>query len=93
MTKRHEEFLFGPLGAILAALEARPKVLGEICWGLRGAEGAAARAAGRVAAPGAPEAARPREAARSLARQLGIPVKEAYRRLLPDRGAGPRGKG
>jgi 16S rRNA (cytidine1402-2'-O)-methyltransferase len=93
MTKRHEEFLFGPLGGILAALEARPKVLGEVCWGIRGAEGAAARAADPVARPEAPEAARPREAARALARQLGIPVKEAYRRLLPDRAAGPRGKG
>jgi 16S rRNA C1402 (ribose-2'-O) methylase RsmI len=93
MTKRHEEFLFGPLAEILGSLEARPKVLGEVCWGVHGADRPAPRRAQRAEPPGEPEAASPREAARSLARRLGIPVKEAYRRLLADRDAGTRRRG
>ncbi len=94
MTKPHEEFFFGPLGRIRDALAARPKVLGEVCWGVRGAAGKPAcsvddldAALEEARATGLP----PREAARALARRCGLSAKEAYARLLGRGGA--KGKG
>jgi len=85
MTKPHEEFLFGPLSKIRTVLAARPKVLGEVCWGIRGAAGAPASSTGELEtalaearASGLP----PREAARALARRCGLSVKAAYAHLL-----------
>lgn len=91
MTKVHEEFLFGPLSAVAAALASRPRVLGEVCWGVCGATGKAPRAeedpgecVRRALASGAPL----REAARDLAERLRISSKEAYRLLLAARRGG-----
>jgi 16S rRNA (cytidine1402-2'-O)-methyltransferase len=94
LTKTHEEFFFGPLCAIRDALASRPKVLGEVCWGVRGAAqhpqtGAddPEAALAEVRAAGLP----PREAARELGRRCGLSVKEAYELLVqgrtPKRGA------
>ena len=87
MTKLHEEFLFGSLGAVLSTLETRPKVLGEICWGVAGVDGSATRAAQPEEA--LDRAARAilrkdlplRSSARELAEQFRLPMKDAYRML------------
>jgi len=85
MTKPYEEFLFAPLGAVLAELEARDTVRGEICWGVAGAveprpadspeqvrEAAAALLAQDIS---------PKQAARKLAHACGLTTKDAYATL------------
>jgi 16S rRNA (cytidine1402-2'-O)-methyltransferase len=97
MTKLHEEFLFGRLSEICRQLEERPKVLGEVCWGVRGNEpgGASPTAAiepalREISARGLP----PRKAARELASRCGLKVGDAYRILLERRsGADPGAAG
>ncbi len=88
MTKLHEEFLFGRLSEICRQLAERPKVLGEVCWGVRGSEpGGASPAAAiepalrEISARGLP----PRKAARELASRCGLKVGDAYRILLERR--------
>lgn len=88
MTKPHEEFLFGRLSDLRRELAARPRVLGEVCWGVRGSDPAQAggaegidEAVHDVAARGLP----PRQAARELARRTGLTVGEAYQVLLESR--------
>lgn len=84
MTKPHEEFLFGPLAEVGTNLAARPRVLGEVCWGVRGAE-----AGSRTAQMPLDQALkialgkdlRPREAAREAAALAGVDPKEAYAAL------------
>jgi 16S rRNA (cytidine1402-2'-O)-methyltransferase len=85
MTKPYEEFLFGPVSRVLAALEARPRVRGEVCWGLRGAD----RKAGRSEVPleeatreAAASGLAPREAAREIVRRCGVTAKEAYAAIV-----------
>lgn len=96
LTKAHEEFFFGSLSAIRDALSPRPKVLGEICWGVRGAAEVATAAAvdrdaalAEIRASGLP----PREAARELGRRCGLPAKEAYALLVQGRACAPRTRG
>ncbi len=81
MTKPHEEFLFAPLAEVLEVLAARPRVLGEVCWGIRGVEATLRipemdtdRALQEVRSLGLP----PRRAARELAKRCGLSTKEAY---------------
>jgi len=81
MTKPHEEFLFGPLAEIHQTLAARPRVLGEVSWGVRGAQPGGAMPTQEV--EDALETVRrlglpPRGAARELARRCGLDAKEAY---------------
>lgn len=91
MTKPHEEFWLAPLSRVLAALAARPRVLGEVCWGLRGAGPAAppaptpdglAAAVRAALAGGQP----PRQAAREVAARCGVSVREAYVALVAHKG-------
>ncbi|MBI5017070.1 MAG: 16S rRNA (cytidine(1402)-2'-O)-methyltransferase [Deltaproteobacteria bacterium] len=95
MTKTHEEFFFGTLTSVRATLAERPKVLGEVCWGVRGCPGPCpageedvADAVARALAAGIPL----KEAAKELAGTLRISAKEAYRQLLAQRQGdlGPR---
>jgi 16S rRNA C1402 (ribose-2'-O) methylase RsmI len=85
MTKPYEEFLFAPLGEVLAELQTRDAVRGEICWGVAGA--------GEPRPEDSPEALQaaaeallaqklpPKEAARELARRCGLTTKAAYAEL------------
>ncbi len=86
MTKAHEEFLFGPLSQILESLRARPRVRGEVCWGIRGISRRNSAGAkpdlDRVLREVAEEDLPPRQAARAIARRCGISAKEAYAALL-----------
>jgi len=90
MTKPYEEFLFGSLSEILSDLEGRPKILGEICWGVRGLSSAQARerffeeAARRDKKPFSEEIDKKgmKAAAKKLAKEKGIGTKEAYAFLL-----------
>jgi 16S rRNA C1402 (ribose-2'-O) methylase RsmI len=89
MTKPHEEFLFGPLAELLALLSRRPKVLGEVCWGVAGArpedrrpdEASLEGDLREVLGEGLPL----RDAARVLAARRSLSVKEAYALLLAAR--------
>ncbi len=89
MTKRHEEFLFGPLSRVKAVLSDRPRVLGEVCWGVRGA-------ARKPVAPGPGELERAvrdacdaglpaRETAREIGRRFGVPAKTVYRLVTAEK--------
>lgn len=92
LTKTHEEFFFGPLSRLREALASRPKVLGEVCWGVRGTtETPPAGARDRDAALAEIQAAGlpPREAARELGRRCGLPAKEAYELLVRSRASKP----
>lgn len=90
MTKTHEEFLFGDLSSVLHVLQARPKVLGEICWGLRGASARRAETGGppledvarQILEKGLPL----KEGAKLLSRRFPITAREAYATLLAARG-------
>ena len=91
MTKPYEEFLFAPLGEVLAQLEARDSVRGEICWGVAGASEPrpadspeqVREAAGVLLDQGLP----PKQAARELARRCGLTTKAAYTALRRQRDA------
>jgi 16S rRNA (cytidine1402-2'-O)-methyltransferase len=88
MTKPHEEFLFGPTSRVLTALDSRPKVRGEVCWGLRGANRKTARqqiSLEEALREGLDPDLPPREAAREVARRCGVTVKEAYAAILAHR--------
>lgn len=95
MTKSHEEFLFGTLASVHATLADRPKVLGEVCWGVRGAGSRPRPAAVETlteAARLAVEQDTPlRDAAKDLAARLGVTAKAAYRALLAAREHRPAG--
>ena len=91
MTKPYEEFLWGTLSYVHAALAARRRVRGEVCWAVRGTGGAAVSAhtppeqvLAELAGSGLP----PREAARELARRCGLTSAEAYRLVLEARRGG-----
>ncbi len=92
MTKPYEEFLFGTLSGILAALRGRDRVRGEVCWGVRGRDPRQPAgepldletAVSRVASRGLP----PRRAAKELAALAGISTDEAYRLLAARRNEG-----
>jgi 16S rRNA (cytidine1402-2'-O)-methyltransferase len=91
MTKPHEEFLFGSLSELHRDLVARSRVLGEICWGVRGAPPGSEAA--RQGVEDALQAVRdlalpPRLAARELARRSGLGAKEAYALLAGLAGTG-----
>jgi 16S rRNA (cytidine1402-2'-O)-methyltransferase len=84
MTKPHEEFLFAPLGAVLADLAARDRVRGEVCWGVAGAGEPPAASPGQVleaAAALLEQGLPPKPAARELARRCGLTTKAAYATL------------
>lgn len=86
MTKVHEEFLFGALSGVLEQLGRRPKVLGEVCWGVRGASARPAEgeaepleaAARRLVDEGLPL----KEGAKQLARRYPVAARTAYAALL-----------
>ena len=70
MTKPYEEFFFGPLSEISKELSSRDKVLGEVCWGIRGIK------------PGErPVTQEELEAAIAEALAAGLPVKKAAKEL------------
>ena len=88
MTKLHEEFLFGRLSEICRQLAERPKVLGEVCWGVRGKEPGEASPAAPIEPALREISGRdlpPRQAARELAARCGLKVGDAYRMLLEHR--------
>ncbi|GAB4263007.1 MAG: 16S rRNA (cytidine(1402)-2'-O)-methyltransferase [Deferrisomatales bacterium] len=92
MTKPHEEFLWGPLSQVRAALEGRPRVRGEICWGVRGAGRAGGGALLPLEAAVDQVLARdlaPRQAAREVSRLAGVSAKEAYAAVLAHKGRRP----
>ncbi len=105
MTKPHEEFWLAPLSEILAALAARPRVLGEVCWGVRGVrQPPPTMTLEEAIADALAEGLPPRQAARRAAEQCGASTREAYDRLVaareegedPDPGSGrgaPVGRG
>jgi 16S rRNA (cytidine1402-2'-O)-methyltransferase len=92
MTKPYEEFLFGPLSEVLATLESRPKVLGEVCWGVAGVRGeksaSAALSLEEEIAVLLKQGSPLRDAARTLAASRGLGAKEAYALLLAAKGRG-----
>lgn len=95
-TKLHEEYRRGHLSELRASLASRGEVRGEITLVVAGA--AQAQAQGRTAPAAEAEAAfarlvaeglTRREAVKELARRLGLPAREVYRRVektpLPSR--------
>ncbi|HXF57444.1 MAG TPA: 16S rRNA (cytidine(1402)-2'-O)-methyltransferase [Actinomycetota bacterium] len=94
LTKLHQEVLRGSLSEVLAELEARGEVRGEVVVvveGARGTERADPAEALRVARDLLARGARKREAARAASRRTGVPAGEVYRALLGEGGAGGRG--
>ena len=92
MTKVHEEFLFGRLSEVCRELAERPKVLGEVCWGVRGHDPAEASPAEQIGPALREISGRdlpPKEAARELAARCGLKVGDAYRLLLEHRSGAP----
>jgi 16S rRNA (cytidine1402-2'-O)-methyltransferase len=93
MTKPHEEFLFGPLSWVVSELSARAKVLGEVVWGVRGAEARAGEPASEsfqdAARRALEEGVSPKAAAKDLARRFRVSTKAAYAALMADK-ARPR---
>jgi 16S rRNA (cytidine1402-2'-O)-methyltransferase len=94
-TKVHEEYRRGRISELAAALSARGTILGEIVLVVSGADAdARPRDTGespealysRLAADGLSR----REAVKEVARRLGLPAREVYRRVLPGGGASPR---
>lgn len=87
MTKPYEEFFFGRLSEIAARIGERERVRGEVCWGVRGAEGerrpeGSAAESLETALDSAAAGSEPlKEAARVIAAGHGLPVKEVYARL------------
>jgi 16S rRNA (cytidine1402-2'-O)-methyltransferase len=87
-TKLHEEYVRATLSQIRALLEGRESVKGEIVLVIAGAtEAAPARAVegveeayARLVGSGLTR----REAVKETARQLGLPAREVYRRVLPE---------
>ncbi len=81
MTKEYEEFLFGPLSEIHRKLAARPRVLGEVCWGVSG-KGPRQETPVHDVETALQEVRElglaPRAAAREIARRCGLDAKSAY---------------
>jgi 16S rRNA (cytidine1402-2'-O)-methyltransferase len=87
-TKRHEEYKRGRLSSLLAELDARARVRGEVVLIVSGAPAAPAteapadseleRSFVRLVAEGRTR----REAAKQLAKQHGLPAREVYKRLV-----------
>jgi 16S rRNA (cytidine1402-2'-O)-methyltransferase len=85
-TKLHEEYVGGRLSELQAALSARSEVRGEIVLVVGGAEHAPRDGAGespeamfqRLVAQGRTR----RDAVKDVARALGLPAREVYRRAL-----------
>lgn len=87
-TKVHEEYRRGRLSELSASLAARDAVRGEIVLVVAGDEGRRDSSAAvespealfaRLAAEGLPR----REAVKEVARRLGLPARDVYRRVLP----------
>ncbi len=85
LTKLHEEFLRGTVGEVLATLQARPSVRGEMVLLLDGTPSAAATEhsslADEVAALMKAELLSEKEALKRVAKTRGIGKSEAYREL------------
>ncbi len=83
LTKLHEEFLRGPVGEVLATLQARPSVRGEMVLLLDGTPAAAASAhsslAAEVAALMTSETLSEMEALKRVAKSRGLGKSAAYR--------------
>ena len=90
LTKIHEEWVFGNLREILDAFLARPEVRGEITLVVEGGPSPAGRAQDTASIGESVEqemrttGATRKEALKAVARRLGIPRREAYRRLLEE---------
>ena len=84
-TKMHEEYVAAPLSALSSLLGARDVVRGEIVLVVAGAPEAApsAETLEQAFLRLTDEGRTRREAVKESARLLGIPAREAYRRLLP----------
>lgn len=89
MTKPYEEFIWGSLSEIITKLQAKPKVLGEIVWGVRGAANPQTNPI--IFDPSSNESSSYfkiadklglKEAAREMAREKGVRIKDAYAFLL-----------
>jgi 16S rRNA (cytidine1402-2'-O)-methyltransferase len=91
MTKTYEEFLFAPLRGVLAELESRETIRGEICWGIAGAPthspSSSADAVFQTAKDLLARDLTPKEAAKELARMCGLGTKDAYQVLRKVRDA------
>jgi 16S rRNA (cytidine1402-2'-O)-methyltransferase len=87
-TKLHEEYRRGTLSELRAQLEARGDIKGEIALVVEGAPerpAASAETAEALFARLTGEGRTRREAVKEVARALGLPAREVYRRLLPER--------
>ncbi len=91
-TKLHEEYLRASLSVLAARLADRGAVKGEIVLVVAGRAEAAPRSGEdplalyrALAAQGRPR----REAVKEVARQLGLPAREVYRRVQEDEDRGP----
>jgi 16S rRNA (cytidine1402-2'-O)-methyltransferase len=86
-TKLHEEHVRGPLATIRAGLEARREVRGELVLVVAGAskdaEARSQEAPEALFARLTGEGLTRREAVKEVARRLGVPAREVYRRVLP----------
>jgi 16S rRNA (cytidine1402-2'-O)-methyltransferase len=87
-TKLHEEYRPGTLAELRAHLGERQSVKGEIVLVVGGAPAAAAAAttesAEELFARLTGEGRTRREAVKQVARTLGLPAREVYRRVMPD---------
>jgi 16S rRNA (cytidine1402-2'-O)-methyltransferase len=86
-TKLHEEYRRGTLAELRAHLAERKQVLGEIVLVVAGAEEAPPASTETVEALFArltAEGRTRREAVKEVARALGLPAREVYRRVLQD---------
>ena len=83
MTKPYEEFFLGALSEIAARIGERERVRGEVCWGVRGAQGILpAEESLEEALTRAADGDEPlRIAARTIAARHGLPAKEIYAKL------------
>jgi 16S rRNA (cytidine1402-2'-O)-methyltransferase len=88
-TKVHEEYRRGSLSELGASLAAREAVRGEIVLVVAGVEEAVPASSAvesaealfaRLAAEGLPR----RDAVKEVARRLGLPARDVYRRVLPE---------
>ncbi len=94
MTKIHEEYVRGRLLEIREHLAARKAIKGEIVLVVAGASPAAKEPEESLPALYAQlvtEGKTRREAVKEVARRLGLPAREVYRRVLEAESSGPRG--
>jgi 16S rRNA (cytidine1402-2'-O)-methyltransferase len=85
-TKLHEEYVRAPLSELRRLLAARPTVKGEIVLVITGAPEtvAATETAEALFARLTSEGRTRREAVKEVARALGLPARDVYRRVLDD---------